>query len=158
MSFLGTVIFSALFIIGGYMAYKYITKPMEEEAEASKSWPYVMGKIIRSEMQTSFSDGKKMYASDIRYTYTVNGKEYVGTDVSQLDASTSLKSNIKKELKKYTKDKTVKVYYDPEFPDSSVLETGGSFWFWILTKLPFLFMLLGVWIFLGFFKSLIWGR
>lgn len=156
MSIFGTLIFSVVFIVGGYLAYKHLTKPLEEEAEASKEWPSVMGVITASDLHTELSDGQKMYSADIHYSYSVGNKEYYGEGITAVDGgTTSLKQAVKKELKKYPKGKEVTVYYDPEFPQSSVLETGGSFWFWILVKIPFVFMVIGGLSFLSIFKRIL---
>ncbi len=163
MSGFGVLIFSAVFIIGGYMAHKYIVKPIEEEAQASQEWPYVTGEITYSDMNSHISDGKKMYAIDIRYNYVVGSKSYEGTGVTVADntgaiSSTSNKSSVKKTLKKYPKGKQVKVYYDPDFPESSVLETGMSFLGRALCKLPWVFVFFGAWMLLSVVKRIFLGR
>ncbi len=163
MSSLGVLIFAAIFIVGGYMAYKYIVKPIEAEAEASQEWPYVIGEITYSDMNTHISDGKKMYSVDIRYSYVIDDKMYEGAGVTVADnsgavSSTSSKSSVQKTLKKYPEGKQVNVYYDPDFPESAVLETGMSFLGKLLCKLPWLFVLLGVWMLLSVFKRILLGR
>ncbi len=163
ISSFGVLIFSAVFIIGGYMAYKYIVKPIEAEAEASQEWPYVIGEITYSGMNSHISDGKKMYSIAIRYSYVIDNKTYEGAGVTVADntgavSSTSSKSRVQKTLKKYPKGKQVEVYYDPDFPESSVLETGMSFLGKVLCKLPWLFVFLGAWMLLSVFKRILLGR
>ncbi len=163
MSSFGVLIFSAIFIIGGYMAYKYIAKPFQEEAEASLEWPSVTGEITYSDMNSHISDGTKMYSVDIRYSYVIDNKTYNGAGITVADnsgavSSTSSKSSVVKTLKKYPKGKQVKVYYDPDFPESSVLETGMSFLGKVLCKVPWLFVFLGVWMLLSVFKRIFFGR
>lgn len=143
-SILGGIIFSALFIVGGWMAYQHITKPMGEEASASELWPKTTGTVTSAKIKTSKSDNTTMYAADIVYSYTVDDEHYSSSRISVMGGgSTSSQSSAKKTIKKYARDKKVEVYYDPEFPSISVLEPGQSIWIWLVTYLPLVFCFLG---------------
>ncbi len=154
-----TIIVAIVFFFIGLLAYQYITKPMAEEAEASKSWPTVDGIITLSKLNKSRdTDGKEMYSANVQYDYVVDGKGFNGSSISTLDGSTSMKSSVKKTLRKYAEGKTVLVHYDPEFPNSAVLETGTGFLFGILLKLPLLFCVISILMVLNVFKRLLFGR
>ncbi|WP_297086448.1 DUF3592 domain-containing protein [uncultured Draconibacterium sp.] len=156
---LGTLIFAVIFFTAGLMAYQHLTKPIAEEAEASKGWPSVDGIITLSEMnKTRNSDGNDMYSAAVAYSYSVNGKAYSCSGIRVVDGSTSSKTSVKKQLRKYFKGKNVKVFYDPEFPETAVLEQGTGFLFGMLLKLPLLFCLVSVLMVLGLFKRLLFGR
>lgn len=158
-SVLGTLIFAAVFFVGGLMAYQHITKPMAEEAEASKEWPSVEGTVTQSELNKSRdNDGNDMYSADIQYKYSVDGKEYTDGSIQTMDGSTSMKSSVKKTVKKYAVGTQVQVYYDPEFPNTAVLEPGTSLLFGILLKLPLAFCAVAVLMVLGLFKRIFFGR
>ena len=156
---LGTLIMAAVFFVAGLMAYQHLTKPIAEEAEASKEWPTTEGVITFSELNKSrSSDGKDMYSPSIRYSYSVDGKKHNGTSISTVDGSTSAKSSVKKTLREYATGTNVTVYYDPEFPNTAVLEPGTGFLFGLLLKLPLLFCVGAVLMVLNLFKKLLLGR
>ena len=158
-SVLGTLIFAVVFFFGGLMAYQHLTKPIAEEAAASKEWPTVEGVVTFSELSKSRdNDGNDMYSANIRYAYSVEGKEYSDGSICTVDGSTSVKSSVKKTVKKYAEGTKVTVYYDPEFPNTAVLEPGTSFLFGILLKLPLIFCAVSVLMVLGLFKRMLFGR
>ncbi|SMO80391.1 Protein of unknown function [Saccharicrinis carchari] len=157
-SILGTLIFAAVFFIAGLMTYKHITKPIAEEAEASKDWPTVQGTVTHAELTKSRdNDGNDMYSANIRYNYVVDGNSFNSSNIKTVDGSTSMKSSVKKTLKKYAKGTKVAVHYDPEFPNTAVLETGTSFLFGLLLKLPLLFCAVSVLMVFSLFKRLLFG-
>lgn len=158
-SVLGTLIFATVFFVSGLMAYQHITKPLAEEAEASKEWPTVEGIVTFSELNKSRdSDGKDMYSANIQYNYSVGGKEYSDGSIQTLDGSSSVKSSVKKTIKKYAVGTKVTVYYDPEFPNTAVLEPGTSFLFGIMLKLPLAFCAASVLMVLGLLKRMLFSR
>jgi hypothetical protein len=158
-SFLGTLVFAAIFFVAGLMTYKHLTKPIAEEAEASKDWPTSEGIITSSELnKTRDRDGKDMYSANILYEYSVDGKEYSDGNIGVMDGSTSMKSSVKNTVRKYAKGKKVTVYYDPEFPGTAVLEPGVGFWSGILLKLPLIFCIVSVLMVFSLFKRLLFGR
>ena len=150
------IIIAAIMIIGGWLAYQHLTKPMADEADASDLWIKTRGTITYSDIKKERnSDGKTLYSADIRYKFNVDGEAFSGDKVSFGSGfSSSSASLAKKNLKKYTRLKSVDVYYDPEFPGSSVLEPGGSIWTVIIKYLPLLFSLLGIMLALGSIKRI----
>ncbi len=158
-SILGTLIFAAVFFMAGLMTYQHITKPIAEEAEASKDWPTVQGIITHSELTKSRdSDGNDMYSANVQYDYVVDGNTFNSSNIQTVDGSSSMKSNVKKTLKKYAKGTTVAVHYDPDFPNTAVLETGTGFLFGLLLKLPLLFCVISVLMIFSLFKRLLFGK
>ncbi|MCU4155602.1 DUF3592 domain-containing protein [Carboxylicivirga sp. A043] len=139
-SILSTFMFAIIFGVAGWFAYQHVTKPIVEDAEASEQWPVVSGEITYANIKTSrSSEGNTMYSPDIRYTYTVSGKDYTGKQISLMDGSTSVQSSVKKKVKAYPVGASVEVYYDPELPASSVLQPGKSFWINLLLYAPLSF-------------------
>ena len=158
-SILGTLFFATFFFIGGFMAYQHFTKPLAKEAEASKKWPTVEGIVTQSELNKYCdNEDNDMYSANVRYKYSVGGKEYSDGNIQTLDGSTNVKSSVKKTVQKYAVGTQVIVYYDPEFPNTAVLEPGTSFLFGILLKLPLIFCAVAVLMVVGLLKSLLLGR
>jgi hypothetical protein len=141
------------------MTYQHLTKPIAQEAEASKEWPTVDGIVTSSELnKTRDSDGNDMYSANIQYNYSVDGNNYSEGSIGTIDGSTSIKSSVTKTLRKYAKGTKVTVYYDPEFPNTAVLEPGVGFWLGILLKLPLAFCIVSVLMVFSLFKRLLFGR
>lgn len=137
------LIFAIAFILGGWFFYKNISQTIVEEAEASKSWPTAEGIVTHADINTHLSDGTSMYAADIKYTYVVDGKTYSGNRISTLDGSSSSASEAKKDIQKYSEGSSVTVYYDPEVPAASLLESGSGFFTYMITYGPLLFCFIG---------------
>lgn len=158
-SFFKTFLFAVVFFAGGYFAWQYITKPLAEEAVASKEWPTVEGTITRSELAKSRdSDGNTMYSANVNYDYIVDGKQYDGSSIRVVDGTTSVKSGVKKTVRKYKEGSSVTVHYDPEFPNTAVLEPGTGLLFGLLLKLPLLFCVVSVLMVFASIKRILFGR
>ncbi len=158
-SFLGTLLLAIILFAGGFMAYKYLTHPLAEEAKASKAWPTIQGTVNSSILNIKKNnEGKIMYSPNVQYTYSVDGKVYHGTNIRMVDGSTNIKQSVKKQLEKYKAGTSVEVFYDPEFPNSAVLEPGAGLLFGMLLKLPLLFCMVSVLMVLGLIKRLLFGR
>lgn len=137
------LIFSIVFIVGGWFFYKNISQSIVAEAKASKSWPTVEGIVAFADINTSISDETTMYASEINYTYVVEGETYTGNRITTVDCSSSNSSSAKEDVKKYYEGSKVTVYYDPELPAASLLEPGSNFFTYLITYGPLLFCLIG---------------
>ncbi|WP_321296362.1 DUF3592 domain-containing protein [Marinifilum fragile] len=155
----GTLVFAIVFFVGGLMAWQHFTKPMLEEAKESEHWPTVQGIITVSELnKTRNNDGNDMYSANVHYTYIVKDKTYSSSGIKSVDGSTSIKSSVKNTIKKYAKGKNVKVYYDPEFPETAVLEPGAGLLMGVLLRIPLLFCAFSVLMVFGLTKRLLFGR
>jgi Protein of unknown function (DUF3592) len=103
-------------------------------AISCQKWPAVPGVIVSSAEREEFvhqtprqSAGppKVTYRADIRYTYTVNGAAYNGTQVSFGDfaGSSGSKAAADERVARYASGNSISVHYDPSNPGISVLET-----------------------------------
>jgi hypothetical protein len=139
-------IIGVAFIFGSWMIYTNFSVPMVEEAKQSESWPTVSGIITHSEIQQSESDGTTMYSSEINYDFTIDNKFYSGDRITLTSGSSSTSSirEVKKELQAYPIGANVKVYYDPELPNNSVLKPGADFFTKLVKYTPFLFGFIGI--------------
>ncbi len=106
-------------ILGGVGAYRY------NVGKQSASWPAVTGTVTYSRAQpTTTENNRKEYRLSVRYSYSVDGKSYSGDRVTASDMYEKTLNAAQERLKKYPAGGEVRVYYDPDNPASSVLETG----------------------------------
>lgn len=106
----------------------------------TKSWQLTEGKIIQSTLATYIErDGRstsntntyysKVYRKDIRYVYSVEGKELVGENVHLIDmvgGKDVFQMGKKLMIAAYPVGKDVFVYYSPNNPKLAVLRKGTS--------------------------------
>ncbi len=110
------------------------------DARASLSWPTATGTVTTSSVTSYYSQNKKMYSTDIQYTYKVNDRNYSSDQISLGDHSSSSSSGMKKLVNKYPVGKTITVYYDPTNKSKALLEPGPV----IITYVPFVFGILAI--------------
>lgn len=131
-----------LFPLAGYQ----IARMKMEQAEAlrSRSWPTVSGKVLAGNVdeKTGYR-GRTFYVVTVRYAYRIGGIDYRGDRLGYAPQRLADK-NLAYELgRKYAAGTTVNVYYDPEVPQESVLETTAalskqrSWMIWLFGGLPF---------------------
>ena len=142
-SIFATLIFSLMFIVGGWLFYNHVSQTIIDEANASKDWPMVQGVVSFSSIKTSISDGDEMYSVDLEYNYTVQAKNYTGDRIATIMSSTNSLSSVEKDLRKYPVGEHVSVYYNPEAPSISMLEPGAGLFTYVITYGPLLFCLVG---------------
>ncbi len=100
-------------------------------AKESESWPSEQGVILSSKISVNSGSDSTTYGADVTYRYKVKGNTYENDKVTASEVSTSNRGRAKKIVKRYRVGKKVAVYYDPDDPEESVLETGltGASWF-----------------------------
>jgi len=107
----------------------------------SEGWETVQGTILKSDIKKNESttrDAKGFRRTNTSYIVTVNyffeidDNRYEGNTISFGNVSHSERSDAQKELKSYPKGKEVKVYFNPEDPDDSVLKKGVVWPMWIV--------------------------
>ncbi len=139
-AFFFTRIFPAIFIlVGGITVYLGISDMLL--AKASNGWPNTQGAISASEMEYHRdSDGGGTYHARILYDYEVFGVLYSNDRIAYGDYGSSNPSHARSIVNRYSKQLPVTVYYQPEHPQESVLETGikGQAYFLPLFGLVFL--------------------
>jgi len=114
------------------------------DARSSLGWPMTTGTVVQSEVAShdSHSDGKttRMYTAEVHYSYSVNGVRHTSDRVTPGDSSTSRASSKQEIVGRYPAGARVPVYYDPDRPQSALLEPGPVF----ITYIPFIFGLLAI--------------
>jgi len=119
------------------------------KAQKSRSWPTASGTVQDSGMESHQSrdedgDIKTTYGATIQYKYTVDGQEFVGDRRTFSNVRTSSVRNTEKILERYPLGSSVDVFYDPDDPSSSVLETGVGAATYILLLVPIGFLVFGI--------------
>lgn len=102
----------------------------------SENWPHVQGKISESEVRSHTSRNSNgrtstSYSVELKYTYTVDDEEYIGDRLRFGEMNSNKRRDANAKAKTFAAGKKIKVFYDPEEPQESVLEPGihGSSWF-----------------------------
>jgi hypothetical protein len=108
------------------------------QAGESSGWPSTPGKIIESRVEQQRSGGGRQlsldgpvqegavytWAAEIRYEYSVEGKDHVGSRIQLDDMDTNDRSRAEGIAAGYPVGKEVDVYYDPDKPEIAVLVPG----------------------------------
>jgi hypothetical protein len=94
-------------------------------AITSHRWPQVEGTILVSDLQRSRDSDGYMYRAEISYRYTVADEEFVGSGARFGDSfSLSWSAPAVRIVQRYKVNSPVRVRYDPNNPQQSVLEPG----------------------------------
>ena len=96
----------------------------------SKGWPYTIGKIVTSHIETYYHGERCIERAVIEYEYEVGGKLFRGSKISSgvdfgISSSAPSLSPAEYVVKKYGRGDEVRVFYNPNRPKSSFLEKGG---------------------------------
>lgn len=115
----------------------------------AKKWPTTKGKITSSSVSeerkydSSSKRHKTEYRANIRYSYNVNGRSYYNDRIF-FGAVNLSRSTAEKYTRKYPKGINVIVYYNPEKPEKSVLETSIGFRNLLTLIIGIAIMILGI--------------
>lgn len=117
MILIGVLIIFGL-VFGGFGVYKY------NIGKQSSDWPSETGKITYSHMNSKQVDGKTEYQASVKYSYTVDGTEYKGDQVTSSDVYFKSMLSANEVVDRYPTGSEVSVHYNPDKPNTAVLETG----------------------------------
>lgn len=121
-----------------FLAGIVVTILLLVQADESSGWPSTPGKVIESKVEQQRSGGGRQldldgpvmegnvytWAAEIRYEYSVEGKDYVGSRIQLDDMDVNDRSRAEGIAAGYPVGKEVDVYYDPDRPDIAVLVPG----------------------------------
>ena len=112
-------------------------------ARESLDWPKASGQIVSSHVSTDRSkesDGVS-YRARIEYEFLVKQRKFTGTRIAYGDYGSSFRSVHEEIAKRYSKGKTVEVFYRPSDPKECLLEPGvkGQTWYLPFFGLVFIF-------------------
>lgn len=96
-------------------------------------WPRVTGEVLAAELE----HGPRAIALQLRYRYTVGGRDYVGERQAIGGVAGFAPDDAAEAARRCRPGSPIGVYYDPADPASAVLEPGTGF-------LPYLGVLLGI--------------
>ena len=124
MGYLG--IFVALIGLVGALWAGLAHRRASALVEAAQRWRDAPGKVVASQVDRrgGASARNAYYAALVSYTYVVNGRERAGSRLRFGTARARSRAAAEKLLAPYPAGVEVKVRYDPDNPDQSVLEPG----------------------------------
>lgn len=116
-----------------------------QTAKASASWPTVEGVVTSSEVSHSTdSDGGDSYSPEVTYRYQVGDVFYENNTIKFGENAYSSRRKAENIAATYPAGRDVTVYYDPDQPDRSVLEPGGSGGSYIVLGIGLLFVVISL--------------
>ena len=116
-----------------WQSYRLLNRslPGLRDAQTSRSWPSVTGTVTIVSSRMEWVNVKRRnllyFRPWVQSTYTVNGQALVCEHFAFNDhlISTGTKKDAEDHVKSYQVGQTVQVYYDPNDPQKSVLESGN---------------------------------
>lgn len=118
----GLNIFGGLLLmgLGGLVIFAGVFQAMQ--AQQAADWPTTPGIITASTLEEK-GDEIKRYHLEVEYEYTVQEEQYTGDEISfGTSVGERNRTKAKAEQAKYAKGTQVDVYYDPNNPQTAVLE------------------------------------
>jgi hypothetical protein len=106
-----------LIIIVGVMASRFAKQA------GARNWPQVAGTVVRTEIDEELRRNRATFRPRVFYRYEVEGVERMGDRIRLIDPSTSHQGALDR-VNKYQAGSNVWVQYDPDDPDTALLETG----------------------------------
>ena len=87
-------------------------------SSASKDWPSTAGRVVRTEIERSFSqrdNSKKLYEAKVIYEFKVDGTTHTGDRRSFGEPSRGTSNQAKQQAERYPLGKRITVYYVPGY-------------------------------------------
>jgi hypothetical protein len=113
----------ALLALAGGVGLGMLAMSDLSKSRATQSWPSVTGTIKTAEIvENGMRRGRQKYIAKVQYEYVVNGTTIIGERIA-INGYGSLLTD-ESVIAKYATGSTHPVYYDPNDPDSAVLENG----------------------------------
>lgn len=142
----------------GTLAFYYLSLPDLKMAQESAGWPKVRGTIIQSDIrrvETGHGTDKSVsYRPEVRYSYSVEGREYQGMKIHVTEGSSYSHRIAENIHSRYPVGAEVEVSYRPEEQTYALLEPGVRASEILVAAFMLLFVLLGLLILLGMIKPI----
>jgi uncharacterized protein DUF3592 len=123
-----STVLAGLILVGVGLALAFVLgrSAMKHGAE-SEGWPSVTGKVTASEVTGFGPRDDRTYRPSVSYEYSVNGETFtsnrINFDVAGIQSHASLE--MQEIVDRYRPGAEVTVFYKPEDPSISCLETGA---------------------------------
>jgi hypothetical protein len=127
-SWMGAIIMLISAPVSGYFLFQIFLK-----AKASQDWPSVPGVITRAEVA---GDETGRYRADVSYTYSVGGRNLVGTRIRASDGEYNVRDGAVQAIQGLAKGQQINVYYDPSNPTYCLIQPGAGFQEYALLVVP----------------------
>jgi hypothetical protein len=97
----------------------------------ARNWPNTQGQVLDSKLMSQSGRFAGSWA-EVRYTYNVSDREYVGSTIRFGPELAGSRAEAEATVSKFSAGKHVPVYFKPEDPSVSVLEPGAlhTQWAW----------------------------
>lgn len=117
------------------------------EAYKSSDWLSVEGKVLSSKVGSIDASGSTrknpVPIARVEYVYEVDGISYTSSRISHNDYGSNIKGQQQKIVDRYPQDSTVKVFYSPIKPSSSILEKRVPIASYLTIGMGVIFILVG---------------
>lgn len=124
-----------------------IAEAIRRALAATRAWPTVPGRITKAEVESfeGYSPPDKkgrttvqtFYKSVLLFSYTVNGRAYIGQTVGTTSQMTAnWEAPARRLVSRYKIGQEVKVHYDPKNPSEGVIDPTIPLWSWLLWIVP----------------------
>ncbi|MCX7028461.1 MAG: DUF3592 domain-containing protein [Spirochaetes bacterium] len=134
MSFIPYVFGAFMCVVGAGLGFGGFQS--RKKSKTAAAWPTVPGTITSAEVETHRSSGmsskghsttRVSYEPVVKYSYSVEGKEFKGKNIGLTTVSTG-KGAAEKRIEALTSNPKLKVYYNPNDPKEACLDpkAGGS--------------------------------
>jgi hypothetical protein len=109
-----------------------------QQAQVSQNWPTTSGEVTYSQVRESSDEDGTSYFADVTYGYVANDRRYTSDNVSfgQYGGTYKHASGI---VERYPVGQRVTVSYNPEEPQTAVLEPGATWSSYMILFMGFMF-------------------
>jgi hypothetical protein len=142
------MLFPIAMIVFGALAVRLGLRLRAESNEKSK-WPTAPGQLVKREIKpdTSTSHAQNGYVPDIEFSYTVDGKPFVGRQMFSRAGESYDVSTMRKKVDALPA--APEVHYNPKDPGDAFLVVTAKWWVWLSVGFGVVMILLGAMIALG---------
>lgn len=111
--------------LGGLLGGFWLLRRVRTLGAAALAWPSVAGVVTSSAIQEYKTKGGKQFIAKVAYDYSVGGTSYAGDRLRFGNFSGPL-AKAEADVAKYKAGAPVEVRYDPNSPQTSVIEAGTA--------------------------------
>ncbi|NIS81779.1 MAG: DUF3592 domain-containing protein [Anaerolineales bacterium] len=95
-------------------------------AARTRAWASTLGMVVESRVKQDFIGDAINYQPLVRYTFSYRGQEFESDQIFIGSKFFTTPSKALPYVHRYPEGRSVRVYYDPQDPSQSFLETGRS--------------------------------